>query len=139
VTGKTVSAQAQFVPQPQPYLELTSAEVAARLGQVIVLDARSPGEDSGARKVGLVARAGTLPGAKNLPDTAPCDRTIAKPDANRALMAQAGITGDPPIVTFCNFGRWGALDWFAMSEVKDVALYPGSMSVWTADTARPVQ
>ena len=62
----------QFILQQATYT-LTSQTAAQKLfnvsanGQVTLVDARTAKEYSGQRKVGAVARAGTIPGAVNLP------------------------------------------------------------------------
>lgn len=142
VSGGTTPQPTTFTARPNAALALTTAQVVARLPRVTLIDARSPAEFNGQRKVGLVARAGTIPGAFNLPHGTLYDGTFAKPAQILALLAAAHIPTDRPIVTFCNVGYWSALDWFALSEVAglpDVALYPGSMAAWAADPSRIVQ
>jgi thiosulfate/3-mercaptopyruvate sulfurtransferase len=141
-TGRTRVHAVTFAARPRPDIAMTTAEVAAQLDKLTLIDARSPAEFSGQRKVGLVARSGTIPGAINLPHSRFYSGTFAKPDAIRDLLVAARIPTDRRIVTFCNVGHWSALDWFALSEVAalpNVALYPGSMSAWAADPARAVQ
>ncbi|MEI6799747.1 MAG: rhodanese-like domain-containing protein [Pseudomonadota bacterium] len=142
VLGPTIPHAAAFTPHPRPELAISTGEVSARLGQITLIDARSAAEYLGKRKVGLVARAGTLPGAWNLPHSALYQGQFAKPAAIRDLMQAAHIPADRPIVTFCNVGLWSSLDWFALSEVAQlpyVMLYPGSMAAWTLDPDRLVQ
>ena len=45
-------------------------------------------------------------------------------------------------VAFCNTGHWAATNWFVLSEIlgrKDVTLYDGSITEWTADASRPIE
>lgn len=139
--GESGSVLAEFVVAPRDGFALTTEEVQALIGQITLVDARTAKEYSGQRKVGAVARAGTIPGAVNLPHTRLVNGQFATADDIRAMMAEAGIPPDRPIVTFCNIGLWGALDWFALSEIAGMQarLYPGSMAAWAADPARPVR
>ena len=142
VTGSTMARPARFTPRPVRAVARTTADVAARPGTVTLIDARSPDEYAGLRKVGLVARAGTIPGAFNLPHSGFYHRGFATPAAILAMLEAADIPTGRPIITFCNVGHWSAMVWFALSEVAglpDVALYPGSMAAWAADPDRPVE
>lgn len=130
-----------FQPAPRPDLALTTDQVAAGLGRATPVDARTPEEFSGQRKEGPVARAGTLPGARNLPHDALYGVAFVSPDQARALARAAGIPDWGRVITFCSTGHWATLDWFVLTQIAgraDVAVYPGSMSAWTADPSRPL-
>lgn len=130
-----------FRPAPRRELALTTDQVIAGLGRLTPVDARTPEEFSGQRKEGPVARAGTLPGARNLPHDALYGFAFVTPDAARALAQAAGIPVEGPVFTFCSTGHWATLDWFVLTQIAgraDGAVYPGSMSAWTEDPRRPL-
>ncbi len=111
-----------------------------------LVDARAPEYYLGSARLALVRQSGTIPGARNAPserffrrdagDIWRFDPALAAREAQRLGLREAQA-----IVTFCNTGHFGAVDWFAFSEVLNmpaVSLYAGSMAAWTQDPARPV-
>lgn len=83
-----------------------------------------------------IARPGTIPGAENRDYTDLFDGArMISADRVAALAADWGVTGDAPVVAFCNTGHWSAVTWFALSEVAGlpgIALYPDSLGGWDA-------
>ncbi len=103
-----------------------------------LVDARPAEFHSGKKKHAAAERAGTLPGARSLPQTGWFDgaKTEMPPAERVAELARAsGIAAaEGEVVSFCNTGHWAATGWFAMSELagmEDVKLYPESMVGWT--------
>jgi thiosulfate/3-mercaptopyruvate sulfurtransferase len=48
-------------------------------------------------------------------------------------MSLLGITGDKPVIAYCNSGQFATTAWFALKKVagfKDVSSYDGSVSEW---------
>ncbi|GMG84430.1 rhodanese-like domain-containing protein [Paralimibaculum aggregatum] len=116
------------------------ADVAAAVKgerQAVLVDARPPAFFEAKRKHPAAAKAGTLEGARNLPQSGWFDggaHEIAAAERVAALAGAAGIgEAGGEVVSFCNTGHWAATGWFAMSElagVEGVKLYPESMVGW---------
>ena len=109
-----------------------------------LVDARLSDQFVGANRSGAVARAGTLPGASNVPVTwlTQPDGSFQPPAVLASVAATTALTADAPLITFCNTGQMASLDWFVAHELlgNDQALmYDGSMADWAADEARPVE
>ncbi|WP_420402318.1 sulfurtransferase [Nisaea sp.] len=120
----------------------TDMAAAAAAGDVIV-DNRPQEQFLGISKHSKAKRAGTIPGARNLPEAWLTrnggefrDReTIAK------LYAMAGIPTGGTQISFCNTGHWASLGWFVSREIlgnNDAKMYDGSMVEWSADPKLPV-
>jgi len=109
-----------------------------------LIDARSVAQFIGKEKTNTVQKLGTVPSAVNInfdqfyhPDVP----AFASADEVNALVAAAGVPTDKGLISFCNTGHLASIAWFGLSEVagiKNVRLYDGSMSEWTADPSRPV-
>jgi len=142
VTPKSVT----FTPHFDASLLATRSMVQASLAahHVQLVDARPVDQYEGKVKSGVDMKAGTIPGAINLPFSVmltPDHEGIVDRTEVLAAMQKAGISSDRPAYTFCNTGHLASFDWFALSEVAqvpDVKLYSGSMSEWTRDPALPV-
>jgi thiosulfate/3-mercaptopyruvate sulfurtransferase len=142
----TMPTPATFTPQPDPTLRASTEEVAAALeaGSAVLIDARSPEQFRGEVKSSLVARAGHIPGAINLPNEQLYDgatRRLKPKDRLLALLPAAIADPETPIIVYCNTGHWSSIVWFALHEVlgfQNVLLYDGSMQAWSADPERPV-
>ncbi|ALM52460.1 sulfurtransferase [Halomonas huangheensis] len=125
----------------------TTEEVeAARDAQVQLVDARPEGFFSGGEQSSATSSPGTIPGALNLPyeNFLRDDKGAWHLDTAEvtARLQASELSGDAPMVSFCNTGHWAATDWFVLSQIAgydDVALYDGSMAEWTQDGTRPVQ
>ncbi len=80
---------------------------------------------------------GRIPGALNLPFGAVynADGTFKSPDALRTAFVEAGVDPDRPVVTTCGSGVTASVLLFALHLIgkRDVALYDGSWSEWSAD------
>jgi thiosulfate/3-mercaptopyruvate sulfurtransferase len=120
-----------------------AADVAAP-GDAVLIDSRMSDQYVGVNQYRAVARAGTLPGAENIPIT-----WLTKPDGRfqpaemLANLAQnSALSADAPLITFCNSGQMASLDWFVAHELlgnDQARLYDGSMIDWAQDEARPVE
>ncbi len=94
------------------------------------------------RVEGLQQRAGTMPGAVNLPYA-----WLVRPDGRlrsgadlHALYSVAGVEGAAP-VHFCVSGQVATLGWFVSHEIlglDEASVYDGSLTAWTADPVNPV-
>ena len=58
-----------------------------------------------------------------------------------ALQAKTGKSLDTPVVTYCNSGNMGTVGYlgYRLAGFKDVALFDGSMALWTHNRERPVE
>lgn len=134
-----------FVADVQPQLRATTAEVQAALKNgTLLVDARPPAQYEGKVKSPADRVAGTLPGAKNLPNSEFYSAKYAKfasPQTIAALSQKLGLKDGEKNITFCNTGHLATVDWFAFHEIlgnKNAIMYDGSMSEWTKDPSRPV-
>ena len=123
----------------------TKEDVAAGLrNQISFVDVRPNHQYLGINKSGKAKRAGTIPGAKNLPGhwVTINDGGMSRQKMELVKFYQAAaVPTEGDQVYFCNSGHWGALGWFVGSEImgnKQAKLYDGSMIEWTTDPARPV-
>jgi thiosulfate/3-mercaptopyruvate sulfurtransferase len=117
----------------------------AMADSIAIVDNRPQDFHVGLTRSFAARRAGTIPGARSLPESWLTDnnggtfRTQAQ--LARLYQAQSVPTAGPQIM-FCNTGHWASLGWFVSSEMlgnKDARLYSGSMAEWTADPRRPVE
>jgi thiosulfate/3-mercaptopyruvate sulfurtransferase len=133
--------KANFVPKPRTDWVLKT-EAIGKPG-VLVLDARSVAEFSG-KETGGARQGGHIPGARSFPWTklAGSLATFRSPAEMRKTLADAGITPDREIVTYCNpgIGRSTFLA-AALAELgyDKVKVYPGSWIEWASDPARPIE
>ncbi len=139
-------AAKSFKAKLRPEMIATKDDVAAGLGgQISLVDVRPNHQYLGISKSGKAKRAGTLPGAKNLPGhwVTMNDGGMARQKAELMQLYQAAaVPTEGDQLYFCNSGHWGSLGWFIGSEImgnKQAKLYDGSMIEWTMDDSRPVE
>jgi thiosulfate/3-mercaptopyruvate sulfurtransferase len=135
-SGPVTPASAVFTPRVQPELRLTALELAQRLGlpDFQLVDARDPGQFSGARRRG--PRGGHIPGALNLPREqffAPGGGFLPLPELRRRVQ-EAGIKDDRPTVAYCNGGVAATVVLFNLARLghSKLANYDGSWNEWGA-------
>ncbi len=130
--------------RPELIAAKSDVEAAVAAGRAVI-DHRPETQYRGETKHKMAARAGTIPGAKNVPESALTNDGIAsfKTSAElKALYAAAGVGDGEEQVNFCNTGHWASLGWFVSSELlgnKKARVYDGSMVEWSADERLPVQ
>jgi len=113
-------------------------------GDTNLVDARSVAQFIGKEKTNTVQALGTVPTSVNINFDKfyhPEKPGFASAEEIAALTKTASVTDDKGLITFCNTGHLASIAWFGLSEVeglKNVRLYDGSMSQWTADASRPV-
>ncbi|MDE2517217.1 MAG: sulfurtransferase [Rhodospirillales bacterium] len=140
-TAAVVPAHAVFTARYQPALRAQLPEVAAdiRTGAATLVDARPPAQWNGTAKTRDVAEYGHLPHAVWVDQSRALEDGRLKPKAE--LEKIFAKVPNKPATTYCNTGHLAATDWFVLAEVlhhKNVKLYDGSMSEWTADANRPI-
>ncbi|MCB9138916.1 MAG: sulfurtransferase [Caldilineaceae bacterium] len=137
-----------FYPDPQPDMQVSSADVLAALddGRVLLADARDAVRYRG-EAAGLDPVAGRIPGALsahyvcNLND----DGTWRSPEELRAYYAALLGADDSgqisqEVIFYCGSGVTAAHDVLALEQagLGDSKLYAGSWSEWITDATRPV-
>ena len=116
---------------------------------LLVIDARSPGEYSGADHSERLPRSGHLPGAVNLPweqtFTDPAGALDGTPsplvsrDALRRQFSDAGFKDGRDLVTYCTVGLRAAHLYFIARYLGwRPRLYDGSMSEWSRRSELPM-
>jgi thiosulfate/3-mercaptopyruvate sulfurtransferase len=109
------------------------------LGATQLIDTRPPPYFRGERRKPFVARAGTLPGARNLPFVTlltPDGRFRPRPEMAR-IFEEHGVR--PQAILFCDTGGTSAIVWLAAALVGlPTRVYDGSMSEWALDPRRPM-
>ncbi|MCC9626051.1 sulfurtransferase [Thalassospira sp. MA62] len=141
VSSDVVAFNADF----RPELLATAEDVAkAQEDGTALIDARPASQFKGEAKSGVVARPGTIPGAKNLSQGDFYDAqkgAFVASDVIAEMASNAGVDQDDKEIAFCNTGHWASVAWFGLSEVmgnKNTAMYDGSMTEWAADPEREV-
>jgi len=90
------------------------------------------------KRLGHIKSAINVPWKANFTE----DGKFKSVEALRALYADAGITQDQQIVTYCNEGLHAAPGWFVLKELlgfPDVKLYDDSMGVWANRFDTPME
>ena len=70
------------------------------------------------KKFATIERAGTIPTAKNLQESALIDTnsSIKSADEIKQLVKAADLKAKKGFVTFCNTGHWAATVWFGLKR-----------------------
>jgi thiosulfate/3-mercaptopyruvate sulfurtransferase len=129
-----------FLPQVQEALAKKSADL---------VDVRSPQEFTGEilSPPGLpetCQRGGHIPGARSIPWAQACneDGTFKTADQLKALYANAGISGNRPIIAYCRIGERSSHSWFVLKYLlgyNNVTNYDGSWTEWGNLVGAPVE
>lgn len=136
-TGPAKVTPAEFAADFRPDLVASREAVAAALKDgTPLIDNRPEKQYRGAAKHPAAAKPGTLPGARNVPESKLTVNggTFVSAERVAELLGTAGVDRDGAAITFCNTGHWASLGWFAVSEIlgnKQVRVYDGSMTDWT--------
>ena len=137
--------------EPDASIRAYRDDVVEGIGNVSILDVRSPAEFSGE----ILAPAhfpqeqpqvpGHVPTAVNVPwsKAAAEDGTFRSDDELRALYADAGLTLDgEPVTVYCRVGERSAHSWFVLHEllgIEDVRNYDGSWVEYGSLIGAPVE
>jgi thiosulfate/3-mercaptopyruvate sulfurtransferase len=136
----------QYRSEPRPERLADRAWVQASLQNpaVILLDARSPEEFTGAVPGKEVRRPGRIPGAVNLDWvgnlTAAEPRRFKSAADLESLYRSAGVTPDKEIAIYCRTGARASHTYFVLRLLgyPRVRVYDGSFIEWSADATLPV-
>lgn len=144
-TGKTEAEPTFYEVDFQDQLLATQEEVSDALASNITLiDNRPTNQFKGLKKHKAAKRAGTLPGAYNIPESTMIRRgsgyfqDIA---SLKQLFTDARVDQSAEQIAFCNTGHWASLGWFVSHELlgnENAKLYDGSLVEWTADPKAPL-
>lgn len=125
----TVSRQNQMVK------DVTQVASASKLGDYVIVDARSPERFAGSApepREGL--RAGHIPNSKNVffKDLLNADSTMKSPDDLAEVFRAAGVDMDKPAILSCGSGITACILALAMERIgkTDHAVYDGSWTEW---------
>jgi len=118
-------------------------------GQVDLVDVRSGPEFTGEilAPPGLpetCQRGGHIPGARNIPWAQACgeDGAFKSADDLKTLYANAGISGNRPIIAYCRIGERSSHTWFVLTYLlgySNVTNYDGSWTEWGNLVGAPVE
>ena len=126
---------------------VTTAEIQKVIGdgKTELVDMRPQHQFIGINRHGKSKRNGTIPGAKNLPESWITQNGggsfRSKTDLSK-LYKIAKIDEDADQIMFCNTGHWASVGWFVNSELKgkkNTKLYDGSMVEYSANAALPME
>jgi thiosulfate/3-mercaptopyruvate sulfurtransferase len=118
-------------------IDRSQVQAAVNSGKVTLVDNRESDAYLGITKPGPVKEAGTIPGAKNVPDswlTVNDGGTFRSKDEIEKLYAAAGVDTTGATINFCNTGHLASVGWFVESQIlgnDQAKLYDGSMTDWT--------
>ena len=135
-TGWNAPKPALFTGRLQRDLIADRRQVASALRSGTgLMDNRPPKQYRGEEKHEAATRPGTLPGARNVPESSLTDggRFVGE-EQIATLLKQAGLDRESEQIAFCNTGHWASLGWFASHELlgnDKAAVYDGSMTDWT--------
>lgn len=114
---------------------IETEELANRLGELVIIDARSKKEYEGAQNYGE-ARGGHIPGAINIPFTEFLnkDGTLKTAKEIKAILDSNGIDKDDEIVTYCTAGIRSAHMQIILDMMGyNARNYDASFYVWAAN------
>ena len=121
--------------QNQMVKDVTQVAHSAKLGEAVIVDARSAARFAGEApepRPGL--RAGHIPGSRNVPYTTLLtgDGTMKPVPELAAVFKAAGVDLAKPIITSCGSGVTAAILSLALERIghKNHALYDGSWAEW---------
>ena len=137
---------ASFSGQLNTALLATEADVeqAVKSGNVKLVDNRPSAQYLGVVRPGVDKRAGTLPGASNLPQswfTVNDGGSFRSAAQLKELYQHAGVPTSGAQINFCNTGHWASLGWFVSYELlgnKQAKVYDGSMTQWSRNPKLPM-
>ena len=146
--GRAVSTATPNAPTPSTFTPTIHAELIATLAQVEavskdsgrtnLIDARLPRFYNG--DGGGYPRPGHIPTAVNVPLNTVSTNGFMKPASElKTLLAQSGVKGDKPVITYCHIGQQATVLWFVATMLGyDVKMFDGSFQEWSGTSRLPV-
>ena len=135
---------APFTARVEPEWRVAVDEVRTRLGDpaVALVDCRSPAEFHG--EVGRGERVGRIPGALNLPVGRLMGgehKVWRSDDELRAIFAEAGVTTDRDVITYCNAGVAASTGLLGAKLLgyPSARNFAGSWYEWEHDAGNPIE
>jgi thiosulfate/3-mercaptopyruvate sulfurtransferase len=135
--------------EPNMALRARQREVEEKMGQVALVDVRSPAEFTGEilAPPGLMEtaqRGGHIPGAANIPwgQAVAEDGTFKPADQLKALYDGKGVDGSKDIIAYCRIGERSSHSWFALHHLlgyQNVKNYDGSWTEWGSIVGAPIE
>jgi thiosulfate/3-mercaptopyruvate sulfurtransferase len=134
----------------RPEIRAHRDEVIAKIGDVALIDVRSPEEFRGEKLAPdhlpqeQSQVPGHVPGAANIPwaKAANDDGTFKSADELRELYASEGVTPDCEVIAYCRIGERSSHTWFALQELlgfPNVKNYDGSWTEYGSLVGAPVE
>ena len=134
----------------RPEIRALRDEVIAKIGQVGMVDVRSPEEYRGEKLAPdhlpqeQSQVPGHVPGAANIPwaKAANEDGTFKSTDELKELYGAEGITPDREVIAYCRIGERSSHTWFALQELlgyTNVKNYDGSWTEYGSLVGVPVE
>jgi len=130
-------------------LRARQREVEDKLGQVALVDVRSPAEFTGEilAPPGLMEtaqRGGHIPGAANVPwgQAVAEDGTFKPADQLKSLYGGKGVDGGKDIIAYCRIGERSSHTWFVLHHLlgyQNVKNYDGSWTEWGSIVGAPIE